>query len=265
MILELAVVLILILAISIFSYRGSVQEFQILQREYIAHTPWDELLNEQLPVVIRGVPKSLQGGWTESRTASKRWPVTIYDETNSQHYKTTWDSYLKEQTFNQPTNMNDIAKIAKLDESLQNWTADGFRKWYWVPTSAPIPIVAQPSYTKGVSKCVAESTLITNTDGGALHIWLAHAGAIPAHVITDLLGKNPWIQTTDDIPWIGEVKYVEIIVRPGNALLIPRHWYYAIQAAESNQTNTWYWVGEFNSPISWLFGKLKKPAAVISI
>ena len=257
MILELLFIFILVLAISVFAYRGSNQEFQILQRDYITHTPWDELLNEQLPVVIRSLPKSLQGGWNESRTATKRWPVVVLDNEN-RRYKTTWDTYLKEQTYNQPINSDELAEIAKLNETLQNWSADGFHKWYWVPTSTPVPVVAQPSYTQGVTKSVAEATLISNNEGGALHIWLAHSGAIPTNVISDLLGKNPWIQTTDDIPWISEVKYVEIIVRPGNALLVPRHWYYSIQASDSNPSPTWYWVGEFHSPISWVVRKLKK-------
>jgi hypothetical protein len=255
MILEFIVLFILVLAVCIIAYRGSVDEFQILQREYIAHTPWDELLNEQLPIVIRSLPKSLLGGWSESRTATKPWPITVYDPIESKRYKTTWSAYLNEKTPNQPENMDEIATIVKLDNTMQNWTTDGFHKWYWIPTSLPKPVVAQSSYIQGVTKSLAEATLVVNTEGAPLHIWLAHSGAIPSTVVNALLGKNPWIQTTDDIPWISEVKYVEIIVRAGNALLIPRHWYYAISASESP---TWYWVGEFHSPISWLVRKLKK-------
>jgi hypothetical protein len=256
MILEIIIICILILAVSAFAYNGAVHEFQILQRDYVAHTPWDELLDEQLPVVIRGVPKSLQGGWNESRTATKRWPVTIHDGMNGQRYKTTWDAYVKEQSLNQPVNTEEIAYIAKLDETLQNWTADGFYKWYWVPTSPPTPVLAQPLHVRGVTKSIAEATLITNTEGGALHIWLAHSRAIPSNVKAELLGKDPWIQTTDDIPWISEVKYIELILRPGNSLLVPRHWYYAIQTPETTSP-TWYWIGEFHSPISWLVSKLQ--------
>jgi hypothetical protein len=255
MILEFVIVCILVLAVCIMAYRGANHEFQILQREYIAQTPWDELLNEQLPVVIRGLPKSLLGGWTEARTYTKRWPVTVLDTETQRRYKTTWDAYLQEQTLHQPINMGDIAAMTKLDETLHNWTADGFHKWYWVPTSLPTPVVAQPSYVMGVKHALAEATLLTNTEGGPLHVWLAHGGAIPRNVIPSLLGKNPWTQTTDDIPWIGEVKYVEIIVRPGNALLIPRHWYYAVA---SNESPTWYWIGEFHSPVSWMVRKIKK-------
>ena len=255
MILEFIIVCILVLAVFIIAYRGANHEFQILQREYIAQTPWSELLNEQLPVVIRTLPKSLLGGWTEARTGSKRWPVTVLDKDSAQHYKTTWDAYLREQSLNQPVNMDDIATTAQLDVTLQNWTADGFNKWYWVPTSLPKPIVAQPSYVQGVTHALAEATLVTNTDGGPLHIWLAHGGAIPPRVVNSLMNKNPWIQTTDEIPWITEVKYIEIILRPGNALLIPRHWYYAVAA---NETPSWFWIGEFHSPISWMIRKIKK-------
>lgn len=255
MILECMIVCILVLAICIMAYRGGTNEFQILQREYIAQTPWDELLNEQLPVVIRKLPKSLLGGWTESRTGTKQWPVTVLDTDTSRHYKTTWDAYLREQTHHQPTNMDEIASITQLDVTLQNWTADGFHKWYWVPTSLPTPVVAQPSYVQGVRRAIAEATLLTNTEGGALHVWLAHGGAIPPSVVKSLMHKNPWVQTTDDIPWISEVKYVEIILRPGNALLIPRHWYYAISTQD---VPTWFWTGEFHSPISWMIRKIKK-------
>jgi hypothetical protein len=255
MILEFIILCILVLAVCIIAYRGSNHEFQILQREYIAQTPWDELLNEQLPIVIRVLPKSLLGGWTEARTAAKRWPVTVLDKDTQRRYKTTWDTYLRENTLNQPVNMDEIATIAQLDGTLQNWTADGFHKWYWVPTSVPKPVVAQPSYVQGVTHALAEATLITNTEGGPLHIWLAHSGAIPSNVIKSLLKKNPWTQTTDDIPWISEVKYIEIILRPGNALLVPRHWYYAIAV---NETPTWFWTGEFHSPISWMIRKIKK-------
>lgn len=255
MILELIIALILVLAVSVFFYRSSSEEFQILQREYIPNTPWDDLLNEQLPVVIRNLPKSMQGGWSESRTLAKRWPVTLFDVDNQQYYKTTWDAYIHEQTIEQPVNMNEIAEILKLDETARNWRLDGFNKWYWLPTSMPNPIVAQPSYVHGVQKSLAEAKLIVNTDGGPLRIWLAHGGAIPPAVIPLLKGKNPWIQTTDDIPWITEVKYIELILRPGNALLLPRHWYYAII---SEEMATWYWEAEFHSPISRLASQISK-------
>ncbi len=256
---ELAIVIVLVFAVCMMAYRGGgVNEFQILQREYAAQTPWDELLGERLPVVIRALPKSLQGAWSLSRTATKRWPVLVHDAENARQYKTTWDAYVDEGGVNQLVNTDEIARIAKLDETLQNWTADGFHKWYWVPTGAPTPIMAPPSYVRGVSATVADATVLTNTDGGALHIWLAHAGAIPANVVPALKGKNPWVQTTDDIPWISEVKYVEVILRPGNALLIPRHWYYAVSAAApmdpATPQATWYWIGEFHSPMSWLVG-----------
>lgn len=255
MMLEFLFLCILIVGICVIAYRGAVHEFQILQRDYIAQTPWSELLNEQLPVIIRTIPKSLRGGWNESRTHQKRWPVYVRDNYGKK-YKTTWDMYLQEKTPYQPENSSELAIIAKLDETLENWVADGFHKWYWLPGSIPSAYVAQSGFVQGVQRTWSEATLVTNTEGGPLHIWLAHGGAIPSNVVNSLYGKNPWIQTTDDIPWISEVKYIEIILRPGNTLLIPRHWYYAIQS--SDETPVWFWIGEFHSPISWIASCGKK-------
>jgi hypothetical protein len=253
MILEFIFLCILVFAICVIAYRGAVHEFQILQRDYNTQTPWGELLNEQLPIIIRAIPKSLLGGWNESRTKQKHWPVYVRDNVGKK-YKTTWDIYLQDKTPYQPENSSEIAHIAKLDETITNWAAEGFHKWYWIPGSVPTPYVTQPDFVLGVQRVWAEATLLTNTDGGPLHIWLAHGGAIPSNVIPVLNGKNPWIQTTDDIPWISEVKYIEIILRPGNTLLIPRHWYYAIQSS----AQTWFWISEFHSPISWIASRGKK-------
>ena len=254
MILELVFVGLLVFGLLVMGYRGAVHEFQILQKEYAPNTNWAESLAEQLPLVIRTLPKHMSGGWSAPRTEQKAWAVIL--RTQGKKYRTTWSNWLLTQTGDvSPENMLEIAEAAKLDTTIQYWAADEFKRWYWLPPRMPTPYVSLPGYVAGVKKTSAEATVITATDGSPLEIWIAHEGAVPAKVVGPLLGRDPWIQTSEMIPWISEVKYVEMVLRPGNALVLPRHWYYAVRVPTNADTPAWYWIGHFHSPISRLISR----------
>jgi hypothetical protein len=259
MILEAVFLGILILGICIVAYRGAVHEFMILQKDYGAQDiDWSELLGEQLPLVIRGLPKMWLGNWNERATAKKTWQVQV--QKDGRRFRTSWSNWIATPAPRPlPENIGEIANVARLKYAFESWAADGFRRWSWLPVGTPQPYVFSKSETQGVQKVVSEFQAITATDGAPLELWIAHEGAIPSNVACDLLGKDPWIQTTDDIPWIGEVKYIEVKLRPGNAIVIPRHWYYALRTApmaagddDSENVNAWFWVGAFQTPISLL-------------
>jgi hypothetical protein len=153
--------------------------------------------------------------------------------------------------------MKEIAAVSRLDHAFSNWTADGFRRWSYLPPGLPSPFVlSEPQYI-GVQKATAEQTIITATDGAPLELWIAHEGAIPEKVTEDLRHRNPWTQTTEDIPWIGEVKFMEIKLRPGNTVILPRHWWYAVRVAEE-KGSAWYWTAQFHTPISQLVSLVQR-------
>ena len=142
--------------------------------------------------------------------------------------------------------------------AFSNWGADGFRRWSFLPSANPAPYVFSPQQVEGVKKVFSEFAAIVATDGAPLELWIAHEGAIPSSVQSDLVHKDPWIQTTETIPWIGEVKFIEIKLRPGNAVVIPKHWWYAVRTADGEKADAWFWIGEFNTPISWIASKLAR-------
>ena len=148
-------------------------------------------------------------------------------------------------------NVDTISSVARLDKTLENWSTEGIRRWSWLPTRTPTPFVFSEGQVKGVSKTAAEYTLIVSTDEYPIELWISHEGAVPKNVSADLFGKDPWIQTNESIPWIGEVKYIEVKLRPGNAILIPKHWWYAVRPVASS---AWFWIAEFNTPISAIAG-----------
>ena len=259
MVLEMLFLFFLIAGLCALAYRGAIHEFQILQKDYEEENNWSELLGEELPLVIRGLPKSWLGGWTQKHTANKTWLLHVRN--GNKKLKTTWTNWLSTPAPRPlPESMKEIAAVSRLDHAFSNWTADGFRRWSYLPTGVPAPFVlSEPQYI-GVRKTTAEQTVITATDGAPLELWIAHEGAIPANVADDLAGKDPWTQTTADIPWIGEVKYVEMKLRPGNAVVLPKHWWWALRPAaqqEKEQTDAWFWVSSLHTPISWIATKAK--------
>ena len=259
MVLELLFLFFLIAGLCALAYRGAIHEFQILQKDYDEEHNWSELLGEELPLVVRGLPKSWLGGWTAKHTGKKTWLTVVRN--GGKKFKTTWTNWLTTPAPRpQPESMKEIAAVSRLDHAFSNWTADGFRRWSYLPSSLPTPFVlSEPQYI-GVQKATAEQTVITATDGAPLELWIAHEGAIPANVADDLAGKDPWTQTTADIPWIGEVKYVEIKLRPGNAVVLPKHWWWSIRPAASEEKephDSWFWVGTLHTPVSWIATKLK--------
>ena len=261
MVLEMLFLFFLIAGLCALAYRGAIHEFQILQKDYEEENNWSELLGEELPLVIRGLPKSWLGGWTQKQTSKKTWLLHVRN--GSKKFRTTWTNWLSTPAPRPlPDSMKEIAAVSRLDHAFSNWAADGFRRWSYIPTGLPAPFVlSEPQYI-GVRKATAEQTVITATDGVPLELWIAHEGAIPSNVADDLAGKDPWTQTTADIPWIGEVKYVEIKLRPGNAVVLPKHWWWALRpaaasAAADTTTDAWFWVAAFHTPISWIATKAK--------
>jgi len=255
MTLELLFLVFLVAALCTFAYRGAVHEFQILQKDYDEEQNWSELLSEELPLVIRRLPKAWIGAWSEKATGKKTWQVQVKQD--GRRFKTTWANWLATKDPKpQPENSAEISQVARLGHAISNMTADGLRRWSWLPPGNPKPSVFSAKDFYGVEKLSAEFTVVVATDGAPLDLWIAHEGAIPANVSEDLVGKDPWALTTDDVPWIGEVKYVEMRLRPGNAVLVPKHWWLAIRHGGGEGT-AWFWQGEFQTPISWVASKLR--------
>jgi len=262
MIFELLFLALLIFGIAVIAYRGAIHEFQILQKDYAPNTNWGEMMNEQLPIVIRTLPKHWLGNWSFSKTVNRNWDIIVQSQ-DGKKFKTKWNIWIQNPNGTTPTTLTQAAETMKLKTSFEHWAAEGFHQWYTVPTITPTPYIFQQSDVIGLKKGVADFTAIVSTDGTPLELWIAHEGAIPPNDADEIVGKDPWIQTTKEISWIGDVKYIEIKLRPGNAVLLPRHWWYAVRAAKEQTeqplpTYAWFWKGEIHSPVSWVTAKIKR-------
>jgi hypothetical protein len=248
MLLETIFLLFLVVIGVLIIYRGAIHEFQILQKDYDADVDWPTLLTEQLPLVIRNVPSSWLGGWSIAKTGNRTWPVLTQDA-QGKKFKIAWNSYLM--TDAKAPSHGDLAEFAnptKLLTTIQNWVYDGMSCLHWLPVRTPRPMLLLSE--EPLKKLIAEWTVLVSTDGAPVELWLAHEGAIPTH--KDLVVK-PWTATTATVPWIGDVKYIEIKLRPGNAIMIPKHWWVSVRPAiqpDTKRDGAWMWRSEFHSPAS---------------
>lgn len=261
MFLEILFLVLIVFAVLMVSYKGAMSEFQILQKEWAPNIDWSSLLAEGFPLVIRNVDPEWMGNWNVGNTG-KSWPVLV--EKDGQILHTKWSDWAKSGA-KQPLieNGSELAEVVKLPVAITNWMDGGFRRWSWLPaglTRSHVHILgpAEDADVWNVEKTRAACTLIQSTDGLPLMIWLAHEGAVPASVAPNLAGKNPWSLKSSQIPWMEEVKFVEVKLRPGNALAIPAHWWWAARPAlppvcngeERMMDGAWFWITEFQTPIS---------------
>lgn len=257
MVLEVLILFLLIIGICVIHYRGALHEFQILQKDYSPSNRWSDFLSEQLPLVIRNLPPSWLGNWSARRTEMKKWSVSLRAK-NGKMLRTSWAHWLQFPTA-PIENQIEMSRNSKLDITIQNW-AD-FRRWFWIPTGSPLPFILSTNPENafvGLKKTTAAATAIVSTDGSPLELWISHEGGIPHHLIQDLRNQNPWIQSTNEIPGVEDVKFIEMRLRPGNAVVLPCHWWYAIRRMEGDSNSlSWFWIHEFHTPISYVATKLQ--------
>jgi hypothetical protein len=263
MILEIILFVCIVFCVCLVVYKGAVHEFQILQKDWTSNMNWSDLLGEGVPLIVRNVAPEWKGAWTIKQTARKSWPIQVRDDEGL--LGTTWSDWIRSAPGQAPLeNTAELAQVAKLP--IQTWVDGGFCRWSWLApwrTDAfvlgPTSDTLLPAY-----KTVAICTLLQSTDGAPLQIWLAHEGAVPPQVCDDLHGSDPWSLRSEEVPWMEEVKYVEVKLRPGNAIAIPPHWWIAVRPMFSTTKPTcmgdgaWFWRAEFNSPVSYVIPNPKK-------
>jgi hypothetical protein len=266
MLFESIFIILILLVFSVVFYRGAIHEYTILQKNWKddKDTKWSDLLSERAPLVIREVNKDWVRLWTKDRTSKFGWSVIVFD--GKEQVRSTWAAWLKSNgnAAHRVVNQLELGEIAGLFEKAAEINLQ-FRRPYWIPGSFAIRnvranlIVPRIRAVVGLQKTTAEATCWVATDGAPMRIWIAHEGAtkggewLPANPY----GRDPWALKPEETPWISELKFLEIRLRPGNMFILPPHWWVALRADVSDNTKpitegSWYWSCEFHSPVSWV-------------
>jgi hypothetical protein len=238
MILEVFLVGGLLGVILLFFYKQAVAEFRILQTESFQKAI--PLLQERCPIVVSTTnqPPNL---WTQ--TDIKQRPSLANSAING----TTLQEALKQESF---------PLVPKTAETLAK--ATGFPVWiqaqvhpiwkesaWWTRVLSLRTEVAIGS--QGLRKTFAYSTILFCTEG-ALQVSLLNESSDP-YLPTKWLGKRLSTLTRDEAPLLANIQYVDVIVRPGTALILPPHWKVCWESVETPTPALAVWT-EVHHPVS---------------
>lgn len=221
---ELILIGIILFIILTLFYKQSVHEFRINQVEWIKRDTVRPLLNERVPLVIRGIPSTTC--WTTNDVIAR-------------------EGYTKLPIFKEYTLRDWIVQQGKDSTLISScpWTdlqaeqisrLSGISIWAdrWINDTMISPFLAtwwmSPRYfcwtgKKGLFKTYGVYTCIFPVEGEIL------VSIMPQNMKSNLpvqwAGKMPNEITMKDTPFFADLKYMDILLRPGTCLMMPAHWF----------------------------------------
>lgn len=247
------VVLIIIAALFLIGalfYRMSLQEYRINQIEWDRRHELDALFDEKAPIVVRGMPPSPV--WTHADIMMR----DFYAQAKTPDGKNT----LREALLNGITDGTpyppDFRKYLYQNVALgiwceNTWSAVLANSRGWLGSLLPLEgecFVGE----QGLIEMKSNWTLIVPTEGSIVVQLLA--GKEKKWLPKKWSGLFPDKLTSAHAPFIGQLKYMDIIVRPGNALWIPAHWLVSWTAKEEGSVPLVCTIN-MHTPISWIASK----------
>jgi hypothetical protein len=238
MIVETILVLGVLVLILLFFYKQAVNEFRISQTDSLEKAM--PLLQERCPIVVLPVPQP-QNLWTRSDIQQR--PTLAATPINGKYLKDA----LAAPTF--PLKKDTATSLAE-KVGLPVWVKQTLLPIYkdatwWGPLATArteVTIGAQ-----GLRQTYAYSTILFVTEG-ALAVSLVNETSDP-YLPKQWYGKRLSKLTRDDAPLLAQIQYIDVIVRPGSALLIPPHWKVCWETHESKDSALAVWL-EIHHPVS---------------
>ena len=243
--LEIILIVGILFLILTFFYKQAICEFRINQIEWKQRENMGSLLNEKVPIVLRSIPSATF--WTYEDVLAR--------------------SCFKDIPIFQETTLTDWVSMATPD-SLCPWTAtqaetiasvSGINIWAnkWMNPIIINPIMKFWLFPKyhcwagniGLRK-MSTWTCIFPVDG---EITLT---IMPENVQTSLpanwIGCFPANLTIKDTPFVGDLKFIDIILRPGNCIFMPAHWFVSWTTTAKATKTPMVGTISYHTPISYL-------------
>lgn len=248
MLLELICILGVCGIICLVFYKQAVQEFRILQTDSLEKAM--AVVHERVPIVVYPAPQPAQL-WTrqdiEQRALLQQLPVGG---------KPLSELIQNEAVTLPPKQASQLAEKV----GLPVWTRQTIlptvkQSVWWGPLlrgRTEVSIGAQ-----GLRQTYGYLTYIMATDGEIL-VSLCNESS-DVYLPTNWKGKRLSKLTRDDAPLLGNIQYVDVIVRPGSALLVPPHWKVCWENADPKQASLGVWV-EVHHPVSSFVQRIREPA-----
>jgi len=244
--LEIILIVCILFLILTFFYKQVVCEFRINQIEWPQRDNLSSLLNEKVPIVLRSIPSATF--WTHEDVINRNCfkDIPIFQETTL----TDWVS-------------------TSTPDSLCPWTyiqaetianVSGINIWAnkWMNPSIINPLLKLWMFPKyhcwagniGLRKTFATWTCFFPVDGEIIFT------IMPETVQTSLpstwLGCFPANLTIKDTPFVNDLKFIDIILRPGNCVFMPAHWFISWTTTSTAKKTPMVCSISYHTPISFL-------------
>lgn len=227
--LEAILVASIIFLIAVFFYKQAMTEFRINQIEWSQKDHLARLRSEKLPIVIRTIPPATF--WTQKDVCER----SVYDEISVFH-EMTLSEWI--QTTNHTTvcpwpysHAEQIAKASGISVWASKWinlSVLGYQR-FWT-----LPKYHCWAGNRGLHKTMAWTFLFCTE--GAIHVTIMPE-SMEQFLPAQWIGLFPADISEKDTPFLKDLKYIDVIVRPGTALFMPPHWIMS-------------WIGSEGSPKS---------------
>jgi hypothetical protein len=234
----------IIFIILIIFYKQANEEFTILQLEGTQLATLTTVIGEKNPVVLRQIqiPPFFTPEAIQQNKRIQSFPLvqqtTLLDALSNTTVRTTAES----------------ATILARETGLQVWAEHTWfpylTNWTFFHSIKTFANCGE----QGLKKTTAPSTVI-----------IPSSNPLDVYIMTDSQekyfpgkwqGKFPETFTVLDTPLVGQVKYMVIKLKAGNALCLPAHWFYSIRSNESAKPILWC-VIECHHPLSALAARLE--------
>ena len=256
MILEIFIILCTLFFVSVWLYKQRRENIELLQLEFSnSAASLHDLVEEQQPIILRGVP--IPPSLTQERLAQIP-RLNSFPLRGSQGSPTLADYRANpaavlpgEQTYGIPLLSREAARTLAKELALDTWANYTLRDvlgdfmgllapMYSVRTSVTLGGI-------GLRRPAAIYTLIMPIEGTYI-ISLVNQRSeafLPTH------WKYRYTQslTVNDTPLVGEIQFIDVVVRPGTMVAIPKHCLMSMQPKEAGKFNSAI-VVELHSPVS---------------
>lgn len=244
--LEIILIFFIIFIILTFFYKQAICEFRINQIEWTQKETLTSLLHEKVPIVMRSIPSATF--WTSddvtARSCFKHIP--IFQETTLSDWinKSTSDSICPWSY----TQANTIANVSGINIWSNKWINP-------IILNPLLKLWMFPKYycwagNVGLRKTYATWTCYFPVDGEITLTIMPEN--IESFLPASWIGCFPSNLTIKDTPFISDLKFIDIIIRPGNCIFMPAHWFVSWTNTHASTTIPMVCEISYHTPISLL-------------
>lgn len=244
--LEFILIFFILFLILTFFYKQAICEFRINQIEWTQKENISPLLGEKVPLVLRSIPSATF--WTHQDVLARPCftDIPIFQETTL----TDWVSASTPDSLC-PWKWSQAETIANVS---------GIKIWAnkWLNPLIINPLLKFWMFPKyhcwagnvGLRKTFATWTCLFPVDGEIVLTVLSEnsESSLPANWV----GCFPANLTSKDTPFVNDLKYIDIIVRPGNCVFMPAHWFVSWTSTEKSDVTPMVCTISYHTPISYL-------------